>query len=214
MTKIILCLSIGAGLLCSCTQAEPRIPFGTMQALYFEGEKGPEERLSFFIIAEDDDGAGNLAELYLFHDRQELQWLFTAENWISVENQNRTWIGSRAIVSYNGSSLPRGQYRALLRNKSGAEVEHTFTFDAPNSPRFSFPRFTIHDEIYTIISQYPAHYFLCYDESGNLLKTIPVEEKEGTVAGLALPSAGRTLALWAEDRDYATSALTNPQAKN
>jgi len=58
----------------SCSRAEPTIHFAFMELVYYPGRNGPEERFSFFVLPEDDDGVGNLDELYLYHDREGLRW--------------------------------------------------------------------------------------------------------------------------------------------
>jgi hypothetical protein len=202
--KIFLILAV----LCSCSKTEPRIPYGFIQLVYSQGQTGPEERFSFFVIAEDDDGIENLNELYLYHDWEGLRWKLSAEDWVTVPEEGKTWIGSRSIAMPGGAPLPRGQYRAVLVNKGGDQTERTFSFDIPEEPRYPFPVFSVREGRYTIESQYPKHSLLGYDESGNYLQTIPVEVPQGEVAGLGLPAQVRSLALWAEDPEYQTSALT------
>ncbi|MDR3170015.1 MAG: hypothetical protein LBU17_00135 [Treponema sp.] len=193
----------------SCSESEPRIPYGIIRLVYYQGSAQPEERFSFFIIAEDDDGIENLDELYLYHDREGLRWLLSAEDWVSFEEEGTTWIGSRSIAMIENERLPRGQYRAVLVNKGGERTERTFSFDAPENPRYAFPTFTISEGHYTIGSKYPAHFLICYDGEGNFLKTIAVTTLEGTFSKLGLPSGAKTVALWAEDDEYYTAAFTN-----
>jgi hypothetical protein len=180
-----------------------------MQLVYYQGQPRPEERFSFFVIAEDDDGIENLDELYLYHDQEGLRWLLPSDDWASLEEEGKIWIGSRAIAMPGGETLPRGQYRAVLVNKGGERTERTFTFDAPESSRYVFPLFSINDDQYTIESQYPQHFLICYDETGNYLKTIPVDTLQGNLQALGLPSNSKAIALWAEDAEYYTSALTD-----
>jgi hypothetical protein len=180
-----------------------------MRLVYWQGPSGPEERFTFFVIAEDDDGVENLSELYLYHDWEGLRWKLSAEDWAAVSEDGKTWIGSRGIGMPGGVLLPRGQYRAVLVNKGGDQTERTFGFDVPEEPRYPFPVFSIREGRYNIESQYPKHSFLCYDESGNYLRTIPAEIPQGEVSALGLPSNVKSIALWAEDAEYQTSALTN-----
>jgi hypothetical protein len=180
-----------------------------MQMVYYQGQPRPEERFSFFVIAEDDDGIENLDELYLYHDQEGLRWLLPADDWAFIEEEGKTWIGSRAITMPGGETLPRGQYRAVLVNKGGDRTERTFSFDAPESPRHPFPLFTINEGRYTIESRYPQHFLICYDETGNYLSTIPVDTLQGDLEPLGLDSNVRAIALWAEDAEYYTSALTD-----
>jgi hypothetical protein len=183
-----------------------------MELVYYPGETGPEERFSFFVIAEDDDGMENLGELYLYHDREGLRWLFTSDDWVRVDEEEKTWIGSRNIAMPGGESLPRGQYRAVLINKGGERAERAFAFDAPVDPRYPYPFISVAEGRYRIDSRYPENRFICYDQQGSILRTVVPTGPEGSVADLKLPNEAGSLALWAEDPEYHVSALTEAAA--
>ncbi|MDR0562993.1 MAG: hypothetical protein LBG73_09940 [Spirochaetaceae bacterium] len=204
--KAICCSFLLLGVLCSCSKTEPRIPYGIIHLVYYEGG---EEGFTFFVLAEDDDGIENLDELYLYHDREGLRWKLSSEDWVTVAEEGKTWIGSRGIAMPGGEVLPRGPYRAVLVNKGGDQTERTFAFDVPEIPRYLFPILTVQEGRYTIESMYPQHFFLCYDGSGNYIQTVPVELLQGEISGLKLPSQVGGIALWAEDMEYNTSALTD-----
>ncbi|MDR1956533.1 MAG: hypothetical protein LBQ30_06740 [Treponema sp.] len=205
---LIWCL-VALTVLGACSRTEPRIPYGFMQLVYYQGPVRPEERFSFFVIPEDDDGIENLEELYLYHDLEGLRWRLSAEDWITFEEADKTWIGSRAIAMVGVDPLPRGQYRAVLVNKGGERTERTFSFDAPVDPRYPFPRIELQEENYTIESRYPEHFLLCYDGDGSFISTVPVKTLQDTLASLGLPSNARAIALWARDTEYQTAALTD-----
>ncbi|MDR2069039.1 MAG: hypothetical protein LBP71_04135 [Spirochaetaceae bacterium] len=192
----------------SCSRAEPTISYGFIRLFYYQNSGRPQERFSFFVLPHDDDGIEDVNELYLYYDREGLFWTLSAEDWISYESEGQTWIGSRSITMVDGENLPRGQYRAVIIDKGGERSERLFSFDAPEEPRFAFPVLTIDDGRYRIESLYPENRFICYDEGGELLTTVDVPAKEGAVANLNLPPNARTVALWAEDAEYFTSALT------
>jgi hypothetical protein len=208
MSKKALIAVLALLLLFSCSRAEPRIPFGFIELVYYPGEIRPMERFSFFVIAEDDDGMDNLEELRLYHDRDGLEWIISSEDWVHLVEDGRHWIGSRAIAMIGDRTLPRGQYRAVLFNKGGEKTERTFTFDAPEYQRFPYPSFRLDGGNYSIDSRYPLNSFIVYDQRGNVLRTIPVFNAEGSTADLHLSNDARLLALWARDEVYRTSALT------
>jgi hypothetical protein len=202
-------LSLVACVALSCSRAEPDIVFGTLRLVYFQGAQGPEERFSFFIIPEDGDGDEDLADLYLYHDREGLCWHLTSEDWVVFRTEGQTWIGSRNIAMLDDAALPRGQFRAVLVDKGGEQSERLFSFDAPREARYPFPFLYISEGRYRIESEYPAHYFICYDGSGVFLKNVPVTVLEGDLQELELPGETRGIALWDEDSEYFTSALTD-----
>jgi hypothetical protein len=191
----------------ACSRGEPEILFGFMELVYYSGETKPEERYTFFVLPEDDDGIENLAELQLHHDREGLGWNISSDDWVSYEDgEGKTWIGSRSIAMPENEILPRGRYRAVLINKGGERAERIFTFDAPEDPPYSFPFLFIEEEAYRIDSAYPEHRLICYDQQGNIVDTLAVSGFEGSLDDI--PENGKSIALWAEDPEYHVSALT------
>jgi hypothetical protein len=180
-----------------------------MELVYYQSPERPEERFSFFVIPEDDDGYDNLGELALYHDREGLRWSFGPEDWERFESEGTVWIGSRGVAAEGDGVLPRGQYRAVLVTKGGERTERRFTFDAPEDPRYPFPFISVVAGLYRIDSAYPQNSLICFDGQGNFLKTVRLERLDGMTGELALPSGARGVALWAEDPGYRTSALTD-----
>jgi hypothetical protein len=196
-------------LLFSCSRTEPKISFGFLELVYYQSSAGTEERFTFFVLPEDDDGIENLAELHLRHDREGLRWVLRPEDWISFEEEGRIWIGSRSIAMIGNEGLPRGLYRAILINKGGEKTERTFAFDAPANSRFPFPVLRIDKDRYQVESQYPANKFICYDAQGNAIRVLSLTSLEGPLSSLGLPQDTRSIALWAEDSEYLSSAMTD-----
>jgi len=196
----------------SCSRSEPQILYGFIELVYYPGRVRYEERYSFFILPEDEDGVENLSELYLYHDREGLNWFFSSEDWITHEEDGKTWIGSRNIAMSDNFTLPRGQFRAVLVNKGGESSERRFTYDGPETPIHSFPQLSVVDGAYTIDSQYPENRFVCYDQQGKAVQSIRVTGLEGNLRDLRIPNSIRTIALWAEDSEYHVSALTEAVA--
>jgi len=192
----------------SCSKGEPKIVYGFMDLVYYSGTDKPDERYSFFVMAEDEDGMENLSELYLYHDREGLRWLINSEDWVQFEEEGKTWIGSRSISIGDAPYLPRGQFRAVLVNKGGEKTERRFTFDGPEESPYPFPFFTVTDGIYRIDSRYPVSHLICYDQQGKAVQTLTLTSIEGNIRDLRLAGSVRTAALWAEDPEYHISALT------
>jgi hypothetical protein len=192
----------------SCSRTEPKIAFGFIEMVYYQEKDKPQERFSFFIIPEDEEGIENLADLYLYHDREQLRWHIKSEDWISYVQDGKTWIGTRSIAIGDDERLPRGQYRAVLVNKGGEKSERNFSFDAPEEPRFPFPSLELNAGQYTVNSMYPANRLVCYDEQGKYIYTANLTNLSGQISELNIPANARTVALWAEDTQYFTSAFT------
>jgi hypothetical protein len=192
----------------SCSKSEPKIAFGFIELVYYQDANKPQERFSFFIIPEDEEGVENLADLYLYNDREQLRWHIKSEDWVSYTLDGKTWIGTRSIAIGEDETLPRGRYRAVLVNKGGEKAERNFSFDAPEEPRFPFPVLEISNGEYAVTSQYPSNRLVCYDEQGNYVHTEILSSLSGQLSELDIPSNTRTAALWAEDAQYFTSAFT------
>ena len=179
-----------------------------MDLVYYPGKEKPEERYSFFVMCEDDDGLENLSELYLYHDIQGLRWVINPEDWIQHIEDGKSWVGSRSIAMPNDFSLPRGQFRAVLFNKGGEKTERKFTFDGPENSPFPFPFFSVSDGVYRVDSRYPLNQMICYDQQGKPVQTHRITEIQGNIRDLRLPNSVRTAALWASDPEYHISAIT------
>jgi len=190
----------------SCSKTKPEITFGFIQLVLYQGEAGPQEQYSFFIIPEDEDGMENLEELYLYHDREQLRWHIKNDEWISYTQDEKTWIGTRSISVREGR-LPRGVYRAVLVNKGGERGERNFTYDG--EVRYPFPEIKVVDGIYTINSEWPVNRLVCYDRTGSYSNTVELSSLTGSISQLNLPSSVSTVALWAEDTSNFCSAYTN-----
>ena len=203
---VLLCLAV------SCSRTEPKITFGFMELVYYQDKGKPLERFSFFVLAEDEDGTENLADLYLYHDREQLRWHITSDDWVNYTEDGKTWIGSRSIAGSEDEGLPRGQYRAVLVNKGGEKSERLFSFDAPEDPAYPFPALEINGGRYSIISSYPENRLVCYDEQGNYVFTANLESLGGSLEELQVPSNVWSAALWAYDGQRYTSAFTDVAA--
>jgi len=190
----------------SCTNSEPVISFGFIQLVLYQGEPSPREYFSFFILAEDEDGYENLDELFIFHDREQLRWHLKSDEWLHYTFDEKNWIGTKSMTVPSGI-LPNGVYRVVLFNKGGESTQRSFTYDG--NVNFPFPAVEISGGVYTVSSQWPVNRFICYDSSGNYVRTILLDSLTGEMSQLRLPSSVRTVALWAEDEDNFCSAFTN-----
>ncbi|MDR0663231.1 MAG: hypothetical protein LBF80_04020 [Spirochaetaceae bacterium] len=196
----------------SCSRSAPAIEFSTIALNYIEGDAGPFPTLSFFVLSNDDDGYEDLAELRLYNDYDGLLWSFTPETWVRHDEAGNTWIGSRRIAMVGGEAFPSGQYRAVLIDKGGERTERVFGFEVPAIPRYPFPKLTVADGNYTIDSEYPDSYFLCYSTDGSYRNSVKLESKTGSISSLRLGSDILSVALWAHDGVHSTSALTKMAA--
>jgi len=209
VVKTYIWLSAALLVLAGCSQAAPRIPAAQLRLVYRQEDGAVRERFSFFISAEDEDGTEDLAEVYLLNDREQLVWKLTDADWIRLEKSGQTWIGSHDIAMADDGGLPRGAYRAVLVDKGGARAERTLAFDDAAVQRRAFPSLRFETGRYTVLSAYPEHQLIVYDEKGALIRKLALKAKTGIIADLQLPPAARSVVLWAEDPVSNIAALTD-----
>jgi hypothetical protein len=194
--------------LLSCTHAAPAISFGFMGIVYQQTDNAVIPYMSFFVMAADPDGPEDLDMLYLYHDGEGLNWKFDSESLIRYEEAGRVWLGSKSLRMPFGESFPSGQYRAVIADKSGEQGEKLLNFESPKE-RYKFPKLLIEDGNYLIVSDYPDNYLICYYSDGSYRSLFRADSKSGSVLSLRLTQDIYSMALWAEDKSNAVSALTN-----
>ncbi|MCA1951088.1 MAG: hypothetical protein LDL24_10985 [Treponema sp.] len=195
-------------MLLSCSRSVPQIQNYSYKLIYTETSKGIKEQLSLFVLAQDEDGNEDLDNIYIIHDDQQLYWTLNSADWLKVNRDNQLWIGSHSISMVDESPLPRGLYRIILTDKGGERTEKMIGLDAPLQSRYAFPQLQIMGDSYTIRSAYPKNTILCYDKDGALVKSVPVSASSGSLKALGIPSTVFAFALWAEDPEGNTGALT------
>jgi len=182
----------------------------TRKVVYRQAEDGSiHENLSVFALVQDEDGIADLDELYILCDSAALYWHLGSDDWVELEKGGQTWVGSHTLSAGELGSLPRGAYRAVLLDKSGSRDERSFSVSTASKGRV-FPRLRIAEGRYSVSSTYPKNTLLVYDKTGARIRSTVLSSKSGNLGGLKLPEAAFSLALWAEDEDSFSAALTQP----
>jgi hypothetical protein len=191
----------------SCSQNNPNIQEGYIGLCYYDNAGNIEERYYLFIVPSDGDGMEDIEEMIISHKKEGLIWRLSPSDWVSLNADDKIWIGTHHMAMLDGEALPRGVFSAELIDKAGMTGSIQLTFDVRDTP-FSFPFFSLENGRYTIQSEYPVHHFICYNRSGEFIQTVTLEQLEGEVSSLSLPNETRTVALWAESPELFLSALT------
>jgi hypothetical protein len=194
----------------SCSQAAPKLLAVSLKLVYRQSALSIVERLSCFVLAEDEDGFADIEELRLVNDRAQLYWTLTSSDWLSVVKTGDTWVGSHSISMPEGMRFPRGQYRVVLVDKGGEKTERTVSFDPPAVSARAFPNLSISGGSYSVSSSYPKNLLVVYSASGALLRSVELPARSGKVAELGLGPNVRSVALWAEDEASSVAAFTEP----
>jgi hypothetical protein len=131
----LVCAAAACALLLpSCTGSPPEI----LQILWEvrveqDRESGTVfESLSLFVKPNDPDGSGDLDELYVIQDQEELFWSLDPDSWLESGAGQELWIGSNSLRLPDGSALPNGEYRILLRDVGGEAAEQSIRVEAPS----------------------------------------------------------------------------------
>lgn len=196
-------------LFASCTRAQPTIEFWTMRTVWNRSGETQFPSVIFFVTANDPDGPDDLEELRLYHDEEGLLWRWTQEQWTQFEEAGRIWIGNKQLRMPQGEVFPSGQYKAVVSDKAGEQGERTFSFDPPKDSRYKFPTITVTEGVWTVVSDYPDNYFICYHSDGIYRNIVKLDKKTGTVIDLRLAADVFSIALWADDPNEQVSALSD-----
>jgi hypothetical protein len=151
----------------------------------------PAECLSVFISVEDADGRDDLESIFIAEDGYQLVWKLDKEHWTAKEEGGGYWIGSNALSMADGSVIPRGTYRVILRDVAGDGDETAFTVKDPGKP----PQISLKREGSSILASapYPAMNFIVLDASGETLASVAAPRGRSDLSSV-LASAPQGLA--------------------
>jgi hypothetical protein len=130
----------------NCSGSSPRIEEARYRLVAFDDrEKGRfYEYLVLGIHATDEDGQDDLESFSLIHDGEELYWQAGQDEWVVRDFRQQSWLVAETILAPE-EFLPRGGYRILVRDFSGALTESSFSITAPEEPPPEFPALALED---------------------------------------------------------------------
>jgi hypothetical protein len=181
-----LVLALGFGLALSCSGSPPEL-FGVSWELEVEASSpalAPVERLSFALSAQDRDGTEDLGNLYVAMDNQRLFWKLDPGSWVRSGAEGVVKIGYRALKMADDSSMPRGEYRFILVDKSGERAESRVMIAPPPSKGQALPSIALKDGSIILGKRRKETRLLVYDRSGSLLRTIEANRDRYTLGEL------------------------------
>jgi hypothetical protein len=167
--------------LASCGGRPPRIAQLFYQRNLFKDRELGEiyEKISLFVLPDDPDGLEDLESLFLIHDEHELFWSLDSNTWQEPLLGGETWIGSNAIVMPDGSELPDGTYRAVLRDLSGEvdEAEFVLTGTGIQKGAGPFPTTSVEDSRVFANSPYGVTEIWVYDVGSRFRSSFLAQEQ-------------------------------------
>ncbi len=129
------------------------------------------ESLSFFIHGEDEDGEGDLEQIYLIYDDLQFFWNISSSRWSTFKEQGIRWIGFNNILAPGEGRFPEGDYRVLLMDIGGERDEKLFHLrnKIPEND-ISLPEITFDKQHLAVQSDYPKFQVWFYGEEEQLLE--------------------------------------------
>jgi hypothetical protein len=133
--------------------------------------------LSLFVKPNDPDGIDDLGELFLINDKEELYWTLDSTTWLKSGSGADTWIGASGIRLPDGSPLPAGEYRILLRDVGGASTEQTIRLPAFSAERARpfLPQAVVRNREIRLSGKARSFQLWLYDRDGRYLAAYPVQ---------------------------------------
>ena len=134
---------------------------------------------SVFLHLEDEDGIDDIESIFIIHDEGELFWELSSDNWVTVTEENATWIGSNGIA-FPGTEPPaRGSLRIIVIDAAGDRTtEEVFFQPPPADSRLTFPRLESGEEGSLLIrSTHTQHTLWYYDSEGGIVESYKTEDR-------------------------------------
>lgn len=118
-------------LLFSCSGSPPVIINTEWMLVYTQdfNRGGVYSELNFFAQLEDSDGIEDISEISIHKDELGWAWNLNPENWASYSQDGEDWLGSNGLT--RGGTIPVGDYRLLIVDRSGQRNETVFRIEIP-----------------------------------------------------------------------------------
>jgi hypothetical protein len=215
-----LLLAASVLLLPSCVGKPPEILRLTWQTILVDDrEQGLAYAcLSLFVRPSDPDGIDDLSELYLINDREQLYWTMDSGSWQMSGSGAETWIGANDIRLPDGSPLPAGEYRVLLRDIGGSSTEQTILLPAfsVRQARSFLPQVAVRDRAIRISGKALPFQLWLYDRNGRYVGVRAVTGSQQGIDELlaAYPAlaGGFRFRVYAPLKQEHTAVLSGPYA--
>ncbi len=172
--------------------------------------------LSLFVRPNDPDGIDDLSELYLINDREHLYWALDSTSWQRSTAGTETWIGSNGIRLPDGSPLPAGEYRVLLRDVGGSSTEQTIRLQAfsVKQARAFLPQVAVRGRTIRISGKATPFQLWLYDRDGRYVAVRPVQgglqEVDALLAAHPALAGGFRFRVYAPLRQEHAAVLSGP----
>jgi hypothetical protein len=191
---ILLLSALGGLILGGCSGNPPEIRQVRSRLVRFDDREKNlvYEYLSVALLADDEDGRDDLENFSVIHDGSELYWLIPPDRRTTRPVLQETWIGADMLVTADYSALPRGKYRVLLWDYSGAQAEAVFNLKKADLSKRVMPLLRLEGESLVL-------------ETDKTEAVLMVRSSAGTLIGSFILKKGP---------NSRTQILANPQVKS
>lgn len=218
-TRAAAVVSGVCGLLAACEISAPETHDLYWQRVMFEDLELSRtyETLTLFARVWDADGIEDLDALFVMHDRAQLFWRLSAEDWVVDRSESGVpWIGSTALTMPEGEALPAGVYRVIVQDIAGQTAE--LRFQVTESANAAARRLaaaidaTIVDEELTVTGPFAEYELWIYRSVGTRLAAAPFVDHIDVQAVLpaGVSDTEMLLYVFAAPKDDAICYLSGP----
>lgn len=96
-------------------------------------EKGVwQERMRLFLLVDEKDGPGDIAEIHLACDQEELLWKMEKEAVVTLRSEGEVWMGHPGLSMPGGKPFPGAYYRVILIDAAGKSAERGLSLSSRN----------------------------------------------------------------------------------
>jgi len=139
------------------------------------------ESLSAFASIKDEDGIGNIAEVWIVEDEAALAWKLTGADWTKSSDGSGDWIGGASLAMPDLGPLPRGKYRYVAIDASGQQAELGFAVSG-DFPDTRAPSVRCSPGSIAVSSGWDETLVLAFDSAGALLRAAPAPRGGSSLA--------------------------------
>ncbi|GAB6090908.1 hypothetical protein [Spirochaeta dissipatitropha] len=157
----------------SCSDAPPRLDYLEIFPVSVYSPTTGLYDLNLRVLAQvhDDDGYNSLESMYIVNDQRRLYWLSERDEWLLEDQGAENWILLPDLIIPHLNDLP-GEYRAILVDSSGSQVERAFFIHDFSPDQDMHPVLRSDQEQILINSPFNEHRIRVYSPGGRFISSI------------------------------------------
>lgn len=156
----------------SCSDAPPRLDYLEIFPVSVHRPATGLYDLNLRVLAQvhDDDGYNSLESMYIVNDQRRLYWLSERDEWLLEDQDAENWILLPELLVPHRRDLA-GEYRAILVDSSGSQVERTFFIHDFTPDQKMHPALRVEQDQIIIDSPFNEHRIQVYSAGGRFISS-------------------------------------------